>query len=63
MFGIFFDNLIYLKSITRDIFSIEETFKEYVNNSPIKALIYNDIFIDIGVPEDYTKIQKLKLNE
>lgn len=59
----FFDNLIYLKSITRDIFSIEETFKEYVNNSPIKALIYNDIFIDIGVPEDYTKIQKLKLNE
>ena len=38
-------------------------FKEYVTSSPIKALIYNDIFIDIGVPEDYTKIQKLKLNE
>ena len=59
----FFDNLIYLKSITKQIFSIEEMFKEYVTSSPIKALIYNDIFIDIGVPEDYTKIQKLKLNE
>lgn len=59
----FFDNLIHLKSITKNIFSIEEIFKDYVNNTPIKALIYNDIFIDIGVPEDYTKIQKLKLNE
>lgn len=59
----YFDNLNYLKSIKSNIFSIEEKFKELVADTPIGVLTYNDIFIDIGVPEDYTKIQKLGLNE
>tara|TARA_B110000444_G_C18659555_1_gene510063 strand:+ start:82 stop:783 length:702 start_codon:yes stop_codon:yes gene_type:complete len=59
----YFDNLNYLKSIKSDTFSIEEKFKELVTDTSIGVLIYNDIFIDIGVPEDYTEIQKLNLNE
>ena len=59
----YFKDLSFLKSIKEDIFSIEDIFMDFVINNPIKALIYDDIFIDIGVPEDYTKIQKLKLND
>ena len=59
----YFDNLNYLKSIKSDAFSIEEQFKKLVADTPIGVLIYDDIFIDIGVPEDYTEIQKLSLNE
>ena len=43
--------------------NIEEQFKKLVADTPIGVLIYDDIFIDIGVPEDYTEIQKLSLNE
>jgi len=59
----YFKDISFLKSIEEDIFSIEDIFKDFVKNNPIKALVYDDIFIDIGVPEDYTKIQKLNLNE
>ena len=59
----YFDNLIYLKSQKPTVFSIEEKLIELVINHPIGALIYDDIFIDIGVPEGYTKIQKLNFNE
>ena len=53
----------YYNSSFKYRFLLEEKFIELVINHPIGALIYDDIFIDIGVPEGYTKIKKLNFNE
>ncbi len=52
----YFNNLIFFHNIQEEIFAIEDKFKEYLLNDTIEILRYNDIFIDIGIPEDYKKM-------
>ena len=52
----FFKNLSFFKNIEEDVFSIEMKFKEYVKNQSLDAFIYNGVFIDIGIPTDYIKM-------
>lgn len=52
----FFNNLAFFDDIKDRVFSIEEKFKIYKHKN-IKAFMYNDIFIDIGIPEDYKLMQ------
>lgn len=59
--GIYLINRQYFESIkTTDIFSLEtEILEKEVGSSHIKGLIFDDSFIDIGIPEDYHRAQTL----
>jgi D-glycero-alpha-D-manno-heptose 1-phosphate guanylyltransferase len=53
----YFNDLTFFKSITSKEFSIEDKFKQYLDaNGTILSYKYNDIFIDIGIAEDYAKM-------
>ena len=59
----FFNNLSFFEEINENKFSIEDKFRLYKNKN-IKAFMYNDIFIDIGIPEDYKLMENyIKNNE
>jgi len=59
----FFNNLSFFGEINENKFSIEDKFRLYKNKN-IKAFMYNDIFIDIGIPEDYKLMENyIKKNE
>ena len=45
-------------------FMIEEEFIKYSKTGEIGTYLYNDIFIDIGIPKDYEKMREyIKKNE
>lgn len=53
-----FRNLNFFNSVDK-IFSIEDEFKKKIdNNQKIYIYKYDDVFIDIGIPEDYNKMKK-----
>jgi len=53
----YFKNLSFFTNINKTIFSIEDEFKNYLDNyGKISTYKYKDIFIDIGIPEDYKKM-------
>ena len=52
----FFNDLSFFNKINDKVFSIEDKFRKY-KNKKIRAFMYNDIFIDIGIPEDYKLMQ------
>ncbi|WP_294961221.1 sugar phosphate nucleotidyltransferase [Sulfurimonas sp.] len=54
----YFNNLEFFTKIKEEIFAIEDKFKEYLLNKKIDLFRYHDIFIDIGIPEDYDKMIK-----
>ena len=45
-----------------DVFSFEKDFLEKKSSLKIMGIPFNDSFIDIGIPEDYQKIQTWHLN-
>jgi len=63
----YFKNLDFFTLIKESQFAIEDKFKEYLLTNKIDIFRYNDIFIDIGIPDDYIKmvnyIKKLKKND
>ena len=52
----YFKDLDFFNRIKEIKFAIEDKFKEYLLNDKIDVFRYNEIFIDIGIPEDYTKM-------
>lgn len=56
----FFNNLSIFQDSLRDNinFAIEELIDDKLKDFNIYAYLYNDIFIDIGIPEDYHKMIK-----
>ena len=52
----YFDNLEFFNKIEEQEFAIEDKFKEYLLKNTIEIFKYSDIFIDIGIPEDYIKM-------
>ncbi len=52
----YFKDLEFFNQIKENEFAIEDKFKEYLLNDSVDVFRYNDIFIDIGIPEDYTKM-------
>mgnify|MGYP001160836736 FL=1 len=52
----FFNDLSFFYEINDKVFSIEDKFRKY-NNKKIRAFMYNGLFIDIGIPEDYKLMQ------
>jgi len=44
-------------------FSFEHFFEENLDKLNIKVQKFNNFFIDIGIPEDYLKLQKIKMGE
>ncbi len=52
----YFNNLSFFSSIREEVFSLEDKLKEYLLNKTIDIFRYNGIFIDIGIPKDYTKM-------
>ena len=61
----YFKTLDFFNNIKKDVFSIENEFKKYLEHyGKIHTYKYNDIFIDIGIPKDYTKmIHYIRKNE
>ena len=59
--GIYLINRQYFKSIqTTDVFSLEtEILEKEAVLSHIKGLVFDNLFIDIGIPEDYHRAQTL----
>ena len=53
----FFQNLNFFNDIKEKKFSIEDKFKAYLTNNKMGFYNYNEIFIDIGIPEDYNKMK------
>ena len=56
-----FNDLYFFKDIIDTKFSLEERLAQYSNKYYIKPFYYEDIFIDIGTPEDYEKINNGEL--
>ena len=54
----YFKNLEFFKNIKEQNFAIEDRFKDYLLKDTIGVFRYNEVFIDIGIPEDYTKMIK-----
>jgi len=55
----FFKSLAFFDDIKEVSFSIETKFENYLDmGKDIGIYRYNDIFIDIGIPEDYRKMQE-----
>lgn len=52
----YFKELDFFEKIEEKVFSIENEFQKYLLHSKINIFRYNDIFIDIGLPEDYEKM-------
>ena len=52
----YFKDLDFFNQIKEEKFAIEDKFKKYLLNDTIDIFRYDDIFIDIGIPEDYTKM-------
>lgn len=52
----YFKNLSFFNNIQNNAFAIEDKFKDYLLSSSIDIFRYNDIFIDIGIPQDYKKM-------
>lgn len=43
-----------------EVFSLErDFFAQYLKNIVINGFVFNDFFLDIGIPEDYNKAQEL----
>lgn len=60
----FFKNLTFFEAISEREFSLEKKFEKYVLKNNIDVFRYNEIFIDIGIPEDYKKmINYVRQNE
>ncbi|HEY5470995.1 MAG TPA: nucleotidyltransferase family protein [Bacteroidales bacterium] len=59
--GIYLINRQYFESQqTADVFSLEtEILEKEAGSSHIKGLVFDDSFIDIGIPEDYHRAQTL----
>tara|TARA_B100000123_G_scaffold136484_1_gene100648 strand:+ start:278 stop:982 length:705 start_codon:yes stop_codon:yes gene_type:complete len=55
----YFQNTQCFDDINLHNFSLEDQFKIFLDNEIIQVFKYNDIFIDIGTPEDYIKCKKL----
>jgi len=54
-----FNDLSLFKKIDKKLFSIEDEFKNYLNNyGKINIYRYENIFIDIGIAQDYKKMIK-----
>ena len=54
----FFQNLTFFKTMTVDKFAIEDKFRQYSMTKSLSTFIYDGVFIDIGIPEDYIKMKK-----
>lgn len=53
----YFNNLDFFANIEEEKFAIEDKFKKYLSHDTIAAYKYKDIFIDIGIPEDYERMK------
>lgn len=54
--GAYILNINNFKKIKEDVFSIEKDyFEKIVDKNKILSYLYDDIFLDIGIPEDYNK--------
>ena len=55
----YFANLDFFreKRMLKEVFSLEESFIEYLEKEKIGVSKYYDIFIDIGIPSDYEKMK------
>ncbi len=53
----YFKDLTFFINIKNSIFAIEDEFKNYLDNyGKISTYKYKNIFIDIGIPDDYKKM-------
>ena len=52
----YFKNISFFKNIRENKFAVEDKFKQYLFNDRIGIFKYNDVFIDIGIPDDYIKM-------
>tara|TARA_Y100000741_G_scaffold365208_1_gene360622 strand:- start:2945 stop:3637 length:693 start_codon:yes stop_codon:yes gene_type:complete len=50
-------NSTFIQKNQKDSFMIEDEFIKYSNTNKIGTYLYNGVFIDIGVPEDYEKMR------
>jgi D-glycero-alpha-D-manno-heptose 1-phosphate guanylyltransferase len=53
----FFHNLELFFNIKEEKFSLEEKIMDYIRTDKVKSYKYNGIFIDIGIPVDYERMQ------
>jgi len=58
----FFKKLSFIKSINKKKFAIEDEFEKMIKKEELGAYVYDDIFIDIGIPKDYKLLQS-EINE
>ncbi len=59
----YFKNLLFFKDIKIRKFSIEDEFTKYISlNNSIGTFKYNNVFIDIGIPSDYQKMENYIVN-
>lgn len=54
--GCYFFKKLNILSSEETSFSLEDKFNNYIKSSKVGVYKYNDIFIDIGIPEDYQKM-------
>lgn len=59
----YFKDLSFFKSIKESKFGLENEFKKYLLLKRIGIFYYNDVFIDIGIPEDYKKMINFVSND
>ena len=52
----YFTDLFFFDSIEEEKFAIEDKFKEYLLSHSVDIFRYDDVFIDIGIPQDYKKM-------
>lgn len=55
----YFKNLNFFLDHNKEVFSLENYFQKYLRHNPINIMEYNDVFIDIGIPEDYNKMKEV----
>jgi len=52
----YFKNKSFFNPISKKIFMIEDELEKYCKTNDLGAYIYDGIFIDIGIPQDYYKM-------
>ena len=61
--GVYIFSKTIFKKIDEQVYSLEESLLPKIIGNKIKALFSEGIFIDIGVPEDYEKANKINLGQ